>query len=166
MAGWRIGFAVGNRDVIDALAKLKSYYDYGIFTPIQVAAITALEGDQSCVDHHVEVYRDRRDLLVKGLNDMGWNVPLPRATLYVWAPIPERFRHLGSLKFSELLLEEALVATSPGIGFGAAGEGYLRMALVENELRIKQALRGIRKMMKDDKVNALAASSASRKTEA
>lgn len=157
MAGWRIGFAVGNRHVIDALAKLKSYYDYGIFTPIQVAAITALEGDQSCVEEHVEIYRQRRDVLVNGLDDLGWSVPTPKATLYLWAPIPEKFRHLGSLRFSELLLEEALVATSPGIGFGTAGEGYLRMALVENELRIKQALRGIRKMMSNDKINTLAA---------
>ena len=158
MAGWRIGFAVGNRHVIDALAKLKSYYDYGIFTPIQVAAIEALEGDQSCIDEQVEIYRQRRDILVKGLNDIGWEVPTPKATLYVWAPIPEKFRRLGSLKFSELLLKEALVATSPGIGFGVAGEGYIRLALVENELRIKQALRGIRKMMKDDKIDTFAAS--------
>jgi alanine-synthesizing transaminase len=160
MAGWRIGFAVGNPQVIAALAKLKSYYDYGIFTPVQVAAIAALEGDQSCVGEQVEIYRQRRDILVNGLNDMGWDVPTPRATLYVWAPIPEKYRHLGSLKFSELLLDEALVATSPGIGFGAAGEGYLRMALVENELRIRQALRGIRKMMKDDKINAVVGSTA------
>ncbi len=157
MAGWRIGFAVGNRHVIDALAKLKSYYDYGVFTPIQVAAITAIEGDQSCVDEQVEIYRQRRDVLVNGLNEIGWNVPLPKATMYVWAPIPEKFRHLGSMKFSELLLEEALVGASPGIGFGATGEGYLRLALVENEMRIRQALRGIRRLMKSDKADALAA---------
>jgi len=157
MAGWRIGFAVGNRQVIDALAKLKSYYDYGVFTPVQVAAIAAIEGDQSCVDEQVELYRQRRDVLVNGLNDLGWNVPLPKATLYVWAPIPEKFKALGSLKFSELLLEEALVASSPGVGFGPAGEGYLRLALVENELRIKQALRGIRSMMKSDKAESMAA---------
>jgi alanine-synthesizing transaminase len=163
MAGWRIGFAVGNKNVIGALAKLKSYYDYGIFTPIQVAAIAAIEGDQSCVAENVEIYRQRRDILVKGLNDMGWNVPLPKATMYLWAPIPEQFAHLGSMGFSELLLEEALVAASPGIGFGEAGEGYLRMALVENELRIKQALRGIRKMMKSDKVQALAAEATPKK---
>jgi len=157
MAGWRIGFAVGNRHVIDALAKLKSYYDYGVFTPIQVAAITAIEGDQSCVDEQVEIYRQRRDVLVNGLNEIGWNVPLPKATMYVWAPIPEKFRHLGSMKFSELLLEEALVGASPGVGFGATGEGYLRLALVENEMRIRQALRGIRRLMKSDKADALAA---------
>jgi alanine-synthesizing transaminase len=157
MAGWRIGFAVGNKNVIGALAKLKSYYDYGIFTPIQVAAIAAIEGDQSCVAEHVEVYRQRRDILVNGLNSLGWNVPLPKATMYLWAPIPKQFAHLGSMRFSELLLDEALVAASPGIGFGEAGEGYLRMALVENELRIKQALRGIRKMMNSDQVQTLAA---------
>ena len=163
MAGWRIGFAVGNRHVIEALAKLKSYYDYGIFTPVQVAAIAAIEGDQSCVKEQVEIYRRRRDLLVNGLNDMGWNVPLPKATMYVWAPIPEKYRDLGSLRFSEMLLEEALVATSPGVGFGPAGEGYLRMALVENELRIKQALRGIRKLMKKDGAKITAALAAPKK---
>lgn len=150
MAGWRVGFAVGNQHVIAALAKLKSYYDYGIFTPIQVAAIAALEGDQSCIEEMVRTYSGRRDVLVNGLNSMGWNVPCPKATMYVWAPIPERFRSLGSMKFSELLLEEAMVATSPGIGFGTAGEGYLRLAMVENERRIKQALRGIKKVMGAD----------------
>jgi alanine-synthesizing transaminase len=165
MAGWRIGFAVGNKNVIGALAKLKSYYDYGVFTPIQVAAIAAIEGDQSCVAENVEIYRQRRDVLVNGLNSLGWNVPLPKATMYLWVPIPEQFVHLGSMKFSELLLEEALVAASPGIGFGEAGEGYLRMALVENELRIKQALRGIRRMMKSDKVQALAAGNTGKKEE-
>jgi alanine-synthesizing transaminase len=163
MAGWRIGFAVGNRHVIAALAKLKSYYDYGIFTPIQVAGIAALDGDQSCVTEQVEVYRKRRDVLVNGLNDIGWNVPLPRATLYVWAPIPDRFKAFGSLKFSEVLLEESLVAVSPGVGFGSEGDGYLRLALVENELRIKQALRGIRKLMKSEKVLESAAMAANKK---
>lgn len=160
MAGWRVGFALGNRHVIAALAKLKSYYDYGIFTPIQVAAIAALKGDQSCVDEQVQVYSRRRDVLVNGLNNMGWDVPLPRATMYVWAPIPEKFRPLGSMKFSEFLLEEALVATSPGIGFGTAGEGYLRLALVENERRIKQALRGIRTMMETGGAGEIAPSAA------
>lgn len=155
MAGWRVGFAVGNRHIIAALSKLKSYYDYGIFTPIQVAAIAALEGEQTCIDEMLEVYRRRRDILVDGLNGMGWNVPRPKATMYVWAPIPEPFRKLDSLQFSELLLEKALVATSPGIGFGTAGEGYLRLALVENERRIKQALRGIKKVMETNgKVSA------------
>ncbi len=159
MAGWRVGFAVGNRSVISALAKLKSYYDYGIFTPIQVAAIAALEGDQACVDEIVEIYRQRRNILVNGLNGLGWRVPVPKATMYVWAPIPEKYRPLGSMQFSELLLDRALVATSPGVGFGNAGEGYLRFALVENELRIKQALRGIRKMMESDSAGRLADSS-------
>ncbi len=158
MAGWRVGFALGNRHVIAALAKLKSYYDYGIFTPIQVAAISALRGDQSCVQEVNAIYQHRRDVLVSGLNNLGWNVPLPKATMYVWAPVPEKFRPLGSMRFSELLLEKALVATSPGIGFGAAGEGYLRLALVENELRIKQALRGIRKLMENTKANEVSAS--------
>jgi len=157
MAGWRVGFAVGNRNVIAALAKLKSYYDYGIFTPIQVAAIAAIEGDQSCVDELRLEYKRRRDVMVDGLNGMGWNVPRPRATMYVWAPIPEKFRSLGSMKFSEFLLDEALVASSPGIGFGTFGEGYLRLSLVENEHRIKQALRGIRKVMESDKVSESAA---------
>lgn len=149
MAGWRIGFAVGNKNVIAALAKLKSYYDYGIFTPVQVAAIEAIEGDQTCVAEQVELYRQRRDILVSGLNSMGWNVPTPEATMYVWAPIPDKFKHMGSMDFSELLLDKALVGASPGVGFGPDGEGYLRLALVENEHRIKQALRGIRKLMKD-----------------
>jgi alanine-synthesizing transaminase len=149
MAGWRIGFAVGNKNVIGALAKLKSYYDYGIFTPVQVAAIEAIEGDQTCVAEQVELYRQRRDILVNGLNSMGWNVPTPEATMYVWAPIPDKFKHMGSMDFSELLLDKALVGASPGVGFGPDGEGYLRLALVENEHRIKQALRGIRKLMKD-----------------
>ena len=149
MAGWRIGFAVGNKNVIAALAKLKSYYDYGIFTPVQVAAIEAIEGDQTCVAEQVELYRQRRDILVSGLNSMGWNVPTPEATMYVWAPIPDKFKHMGSMDFSELLLDKALVGASPGVGFGPNGEGYLRLALVENEHRIKQALRGIRKLMKD-----------------
>jgi alanine-synthesizing transaminase len=147
MAGWRVGFAVGNKHVIAALAKLKSYYDYGIFTPIQVASIAALEGDQSCIHDMIETYSRRRNILVNGLNAMGWNVPRPKATMYVWAPIPHQFKALGSMKFSELLLEKASVATSPGIGFGTAGEGYIRLAMVENERRIKQALRGIKKMM-------------------
>lgn len=155
MAGWRVGFAVGNKNIIAALAKLKSYYDYGIFTPVQVAAIAALEGDQSCINDMLDIYGRRRDILVDGLNAMGWNVPRPKATLYVWAPMPAGFKSMGSMKFSELLLEKAHVAVSPGAGFGTAGEGYLRLALVENERRIKQALRGIKKVMgADSKVEA------------
>ena len=157
MAGWRVGFAVGNRNVIAALAKLKSYYDYGIFTPVQVAAIAAIKGDQSCVDELNQIYSRRRDVMVDGLNGMGWSVPRPKATMYVWAPIPEKFRQLGSMRFSEILLEESFVATSPGIGFGIFGEGYLRLSLVENERRIKQALRGIRKMMESDRISEIAA---------
>jgi alanine-synthesizing transaminase len=152
MAGWRVGFALGNRHVIGALAKLKSYYDYGIFTPVQVAAIAALNGDQSYVDELNRTYARRRDVLVSGLNGMGWNVKLPKATMYVWAPIPEKYRSMGSMKFSEFLLEKALVGVSPGVGFGTHGEGYVRLALVENERRIKQALRSIRKVMETDGV--------------
>jgi alanine-synthesizing transaminase len=163
MAGWRVGFAVGNKQIIGALAKLKSYYDYGIFTPIQVAAIAALEGDQSCIGEMLKIYSRRRDILVNGLNGMGWNVPKPKATMYVWAPIPEPFRALGSMKFSELLLEEALVAASPGVGFGGPGEGYLRLALVENERRIKQALRGIKQVMETNGVVAAPSAKRERK---
>ena len=151
MAGWRVGFACGNRKVIEALAKLKSYYDYGIFTPIQVAAIVALEGPQECVKEVVSVYQKRRDVLVKGLNQLGWPVVSPKATMYVWARIPDRFQSLGSLKFSSFLLREAKVAVSPGIGFGEYGEGYVRFALVENEKRIRQAVKGVREAFKSEK---------------
>ncbi len=145
MAGWRVGFALGNKKILEALAKIKGYYDYGIFTPIQVASIVALRGPQSCVGEIVETYRRRRDVLVKGLNRIGWPVPLPRATMYLWAPIPEKFKKMGSLKFSSLLLKKSEVAVSPGIGFGKHGEGYVRFALVENEHRLRQAVRGIKK---------------------
>jgi len=148
MAGWRVGFCVGNAEVVAALAKLKGYYDYGLYTPIQVAATAALRGPDTCIAEICEIYRKRRDTLVSGLSRAGWQVALPQATMYVWAPIPEQFREMGSLKFCELLLEEALVAVSPGMGFGAHGEGYVRFALVENEHRIRQAVRGIRGVMK------------------
>lgn len=148
MAGWRVGFAVGNRDVIKALAKLKSYYDYGIFTPIQVAAITALRLEKKYIDEVVETYRKRRDALIEGLERIGWNVEKPKATMYVWAEIPEKFKNMGSMKFSMFLLEKANVAVSPGVGFGKYGEGYIRMALVENEQRIKQSIRSLRKIFK------------------
>ena len=148
MAGWRVGFAVGNKYVIRALAKLKSYYDYGIFTPIQVAAITALRLERKYIDEVVETYRRRRDVLVDGLRRIGWNVEKPKATMYIWAEIPEKFKSMGSMKFSMFLLEEANVAVSPGAGFGKYGEGYVRMALVENEQRIKQAIRSLRKIFK------------------
>ncbi len=140
MAGWRVGFAVGNKYVIKALTKLKSYYDYGIFTPIQVAAITALRLEQKYIDEVVETYRKRRDVFVEGLNRLGWNVEKPKATMYLWAEIPEKFKQMGSMEFSVYLLEKAGLAVSPGIGFGKYGEGYLRMALVENEYRLKQVV--------------------------
>lgn len=147
MAGWRVGFCLGNREVVAALAKLKSYYDYGIFTPIQVAAITALRGPQECVAQNNAIYRQRRDLLVGGLRELGWEVEMPQATLYVWAKIPAPLAQFDSLTASELLLQHGKVAASPGVGFGDNGEGYFRMALVENEKRIRQALRGIKGVM-------------------
>jgi alanine-synthesizing transaminase len=144
MPGWRVGFAVGNREMIGALARLKSYFDYGIFTPVQVAAIAALNGPQDCVREINDLYRIRRDVLIEGLNRAGWPVEKPRATMFVWAPIPEPFRAMGSVEFSKYLLAEAKVAVSPGIGFGADGDGFVRFALIENEHRTRQALRGIK----------------------
>jgi alanine-synthesizing transaminase len=144
MAGWRLGFVCGNATMVHALARIKSYLDYGAFQPIQIAGIVALEADQKCVAGIVEIHRKRRDVLVDGLNKLGWSVPRPKGTMFVWAPIPEAFRKLGSLEFSKLLIEEARVAVSPGIGFGEYGEGYVRFALVENEQRIRQALRGLK----------------------
>ncbi len=146
MPGWRVGFMVGNPVLVNALARLKSYYDYGTFTPIQVAAIQALEGPQECVQAICENYRKRRDVLVEGLNKLGWPVALPRATMFVWAQIPAQYRKLGSLEFSKLLLSEAKVAVSPGIGFGDYGDGHVRFSLIENEERTRQALRGIKQM--------------------
>lgn len=150
MPGWRVGFMVGNKTLVSALARLKSYFDYGTFTPIQVASILALEGPQECVSEICQNYRSRRDVLVHGLNKTGWAVALPRATMFVWAPIPEPYRHLGSLEFSKLLLKEAKVAVSPGIGFGEYGDGHVRFSLIENEERTRQALRGIRHMFQND----------------
>ncbi len=147
MPGWRVGFAVGNHKMIAALARLKSYFDYGIFTPVQVAAIAALNGPQQCVTDIVETYRRRRDVLVSGLNRAGWSVVPPRATMFVWAPIPEPFRAMGSLEFAKFLLQEAKIAVSPGVGFGPAGDGYVRFALIENEHRTRQAIRGIRQAL-------------------
>jgi alanine-synthesizing transaminase len=146
MAGWRLAFACGNPRMIHALARIKSYLDYGVFQPIQIAGIIALEGDQSVVADINEVYRKRRDVLVNGLNKAGWSVPRPRGTMFVWAPIPDAFRPMGSLEFAKLLIQEAKVAVSPGIGFGEYGEGFVRFALVENEQRIRQALRGLRQL--------------------
>jgi alanine-synthesizing transaminase len=147
MPGWRVGFMVGNQRLVNALARLKSYFDYGTFTPIQVAAIAALEGPQECVAQICDTYRRRRDVLVEGLNKAGWAVVSPKATMFVWARIPEAYRELGSLEFSKLLLNEAKVAVSPGIGFGEHGDHHVRFALIENEERTRQALRGIRQML-------------------
>jgi alanine-synthesizing transaminase len=148
MPGWRLGFVCGNARMVHALARIKSYLDYGAFQPIQIAGIIALEGDQKPVAEIVEVHRRRRDILVDGLNKIGWNVPKPRGTMFVWAPIPEAFRQLGSLEFAKLLIQEAKVAVSPGIGFGEYGEGFVRFALVENEQRIRQALRGLKQVQR------------------
>lgn len=147
MPGWRVGFVVGNKEIIAALAKIKGYYDYGIYTPIQVASTVALRESQECVQKVKESYQSRRDVLVEGLNRIGWEVSKPRATMFVWAPIPEQFKEMGSIKFASHLLREGEVAVSPGVGFGTRGEGYVRFALVENEQRLRQAVRGIKKAM-------------------
>ena len=154
MPGWRVGFMVGNDKLVAALTRMKSYLDYGIFTPIQVAAITALEGPQDCVAEIRETYRSRRDVLCEGLNALGWPVDKPKATMFVWAPIPERYRALGSLEFSKRLLTQAKVAVSPGVGFGAYGDDHVRFALIENEHRTRQALRGIRAMFRREGLDA------------
>ncbi|OEZ46758.1 glutamate-pyruvate aminotransferase AlaC [Janthinobacterium sp. MP5059B] len=148
MAGWRIGFMVGNAELVAALARIKSYHDYGSFTPVQVAAIAALEGDQSCVTEICAQYQRRRDVLVKGLHEAGWMVEKPKASMYIWAHIPQAYRHLGSLEFAKLLLQKAKVSVSPGIGFGEYGDEYVRFALIENEARVRQALRGIKNMLR------------------
>ena len=148
MPGWRVGFCVGNREMIGALSQIKSYLDYGIFQPIQIASIIALNGPQDCVAETVELYRKRRDVLVDGLNRVGWKCERPLATMFVWAHIPEPFRKLGSLEFSKRLLTEAKVAVAPGIGFGEHGDEHVRFALVENENRIRQAIQGIKKTLK------------------
>ena len=150
MAGWRVGYMVGNRELVTALARMKSYHDYGTFTPIQVASIIALEGPQDCVETVRRVYQGRRDVLCSGMRAMGWNVEVPKATMYVWAPIPEPYRKLGSLEFSKKLLADAKIAVAPGIGFGQYGDGHVRFALIENEARTRQALRGIKDMFKKD----------------
>lgn len=147
MPGWRVGFCCGNREIVGALQKIKSYLDYGMFQPIQIAAIAALNGPQDCVDEITEVYRVRRDCLVDGLAKIGWEMPKPLATMFVWAKIPEKFKHLGSLEFSKMLIAEAKVAVSPGIGFGEYGEGRVRFALIENEHRTRQAIKGLKKVL-------------------
>ena len=147
MAGWRVGFCVGNKDMIFALRRIKSYLDYGIFQPIQIAAIIALDGPQDCVAEMCATYRMRRDALIKGLKRVGWEIDKPKGTMFVWARIPAQFRHLGSVEFSKFLINEAQVAVAPGLGFGAYGDEYVRFALIENNQRINQAVRGIRKVM-------------------
>ncbi len=150
MAGWRIGFMVGNPDLVAALARIKSYHDYGTFTPLQIAAIAALEGNQQCVRDIAATYQKRRDVLYKGLMEAGWQVDLPKASMYIWARIPEHYRALGSLAFANLLLDKAKVSVSPGVGFGDYGDEYVRFALIENESRIRQAIRGIKTMFRAD----------------
>ena len=150
MPGWRVGFCVGNSTLIGALARVKSYLDYGMFTPVQVAAIAALEGDQSCVSEITALYKSRRDVLCNGLNSAGWLVTPPKATMFVWAKIPEPYQAMGSLEFAKKLLTDAKVAVAPGIGFGEHGEGYVRFGLIENEHRTRQAIRNIKKMFKQD----------------
>jgi alanine-synthesizing transaminase len=147
MPGWRIGFAVGNERIIAALGRVKSYLDYGAFTPIQVAATAAVNGPDDCIKEMRATYRRRRDALVESFGRAGWPVPIPSASMFAWAPIPEPFRALGSVEFSTLLVEKAGVAVSPGAGFGEHGEGYVRIALVENEQRIRQAARNIRRFL-------------------
>ncbi len=149
MAGWRVGFCVGNRDIVGALVKIKSYLDYGMFQAIQIAAIAALNGPQDCVAEISEMYRSRRNVLVEGLNKNGWKVERPNASMFVWAEMPEAMRPIGSLEFAKRLVQEAKVAVSPGIGFGDAGEGFVRFALIENEERIRQAVRGIRSVLQN-----------------
>jgi len=148
MPGWRVGFAVGNPEMLVALARLKSYLDYGVFQPIQIASIIALNENQDCVREIAEIYRKRRDTLIHGLKRVGWEIEKPKGTMFVWAEIPKPFKKMGSIDFSKLLLKDGKVAVSPGVGFGEYGEGYVRFALVENEARIKQAVKGIQKVLK------------------
>ncbi|MFN9776021.1 MAG: alanine transaminase [Burkholderiales bacterium] len=150
MAGWRIGFMVGNKELVAALARIKSYHDYGTFTPIQVASIAALDGPQDCVEEIREQYEKRRDVLAKGLHEAGWMVEVPRASMYIWAEIPEPYKAAGSLEFAKRLLADAKVAVSPGVGFGDYGDGHVRFALIENEQRTRQAVRGIKEMFRKD----------------
>ncbi|PHR60787.1 MAG: aminotransferase [Robiginitomaculum sp.] len=147
MAGWRMGFAVGSKRLIHALARVKSYLDYGAFTPIQVAACAALDGPQDCVEEARAIYKARRDVLVEAFAEAGWDIPVPPASMFAWAPLPPQFAELGSLEFAKLLMREASVAVSPGVGFGEHGEGYVRIAVVENEQRIRQAARNIKKFL-------------------
>ncbi len=150
MAGWRIGFMVGNKDLVHALSRIKSYHDYGSFTPIQVASIVALDGPQDCVEEIRQTYQRRRDVMVRGLHDLGWRVDNPKASMYVWASIPDTYSGLGSIEFTKRLLEQAKIAVAPGIGFGDYGDGHVRIALIENENRLRQALRGVKDMFRKD----------------
>jgi alanine-synthesizing transaminase len=150
MAGWRIGFMVGNKELVYALARIKSYHDYGSFTPIQVASIVALDGPQDCVAQVRKEYQKRRDVMVKGLHDIGWMVEKPRASMYIWAKIPEFYANLGSIEFTKRLLQDAHIAVAPGVGFGDYGDDHVRIALIENEHRLRQAVRGIRDMFRKD----------------
>ena len=150
MAGWRVGFAAGNRKLIGALTKIKSYLDYGTFTPIQVAATAALNGPQDCVEEMRKRYHERRDVMVKGLHEAGWMVPEPKASMFIWAPLPEQYKELGSFDFARLLLDQAEVAVAPGIGFGEYGDGHVRIALVENKQRLRQAVRNIKAFLAKD----------------
>ncbi|MBL8674552.1 MAG: LL-diaminopimelate aminotransferase [Rhodospirillales bacterium] len=149
MAGWRIGFAAGNRRLIQALTRIKSYLDYGAFTPVQVAAVAAIDGPQDCVAEARNTYKERRDVLIEGMKAAGWDIPTPPASMFAWAPLPEAFRELGSLAFSKLMLTQANVAISPGIGFGEYGDGHVRIAMVENKHRIRQAIRNVRLVLAD-----------------
>ncbi|MCE0742376.1 LL-diaminopimelate aminotransferase [Acetobacter sicerae] len=153
MAGWRMGFAAGNPRLIEALARIKSYLDYGAFTPIQVAAVAALSGPQDCVAEIRQLYKDRRDVLLRGLHAAGWDVPKPEGSMFAWAPIPEKFRDMGSVAFSKLLLQEAGVAVAPGLGFGEHGEGFVRIGLVENTQRLRQATRAIKGFLNANGIN-------------
>jgi alanine-synthesizing transaminase len=150
MAGWRIGYMVGNTDLVAALSRIKSYHDYGTFTPLQIASIVALEGPQDCVEDIRMTYENRRNVMVKGLHEAGWNVATPKAAMYIWAKIPDHYKELGSLEFSKRLLTEAKLAAAPGIGFGEYGDDHVRLALIENEERIRQAVRGIKDMFRKD----------------
>ena len=150
MPGWRVGFMCGNETLVAALTRIKSYLDYGMFTPIQVAAIAALEGPQDCVAEIVDMYRERRDVLCDGLHSVGWPVDVPKATMFVWAKIPEPYQEMGSLEFSKKLLSDAKVAVSPGVGFGEYGDDHVRFGLIENPHRTRQAIRCIREMFNRD----------------
>jgi alanine-synthesizing transaminase len=157
MAGWRVGFMVGNPDLVAALGRIKSYHDYGTFTPIQVASILALEGPQDCVEQVRMTYQKRRDVLCAGLQSVGWEVEVPKASMYIWAPIPDAYRAMGSLEFAKKLLNDAKVAVSPGIGFGQYGDDHVRFSLIENEARTRQAVRGLRDMFRRDGLLRVAA---------